>query len=218
MNRDNQNQTTNAPPKQKPAQASSNARGKKQKTKTGMRAAEIQREALTNATTQSSMANFDAIFEGFEAMGIEAEDVIPRENVFTFNAWKALNRIVRKGQHGVRILTRVPCSSTDKETGEKSRFTRPKMTTVFHISQTDASAGEAEQPLSDEEQQARAAGFGCVAAWKNPNWMGQLIAHSKAYAEAVQNEQNGNPADYVAAFDILQPDPAPAGAVNIFDL
>jgi hypothetical protein len=186
----------------------------------GLRAAQIQAEALHNATTQNSVANYAAIFEGFDELGIHPDDVKPRENVFTFNAWKALGRIVRKGQHGVRIVTRVACNSTDKETGEESRFTRAKLTTVFHISQTEpltTTAAEFAPELSEEEQ-ARAAGFGCVAAWKDPGFMARLGSHCTAYAEAAQLEADGEPADYRAAFDMLEPASLPAGAVNIFDL
>lgn len=99
---------------------------------------QIQTAALTNATQNESVANYDAIFEGFEAMGIEEDNIKPRENVFTYNAWKALKRQVMKGQHGVKVVTWVPMSKTDKETGEKESFKRQKSTTVFHISQTES--------------------------------------------------------------------------------
>ncbi len=136
-------------------------------------------------------------------MGIEAHDIRPRENVFTFNAWKALGRVVRKGQHGVRIITRVPCSKTDKSTGEVTSYTRPRTTTVFHLSQTEA-MDCAPGPVLTDEEQARAAGFGCVAAWKNPNFMEGLAAHSEAYRAAVANEEAGRRADYAGAFALLE--------------
>jgi antirestriction protein ArdC len=100
---------------------------------------EIQAEAYERATTGQSMANYHAIIEGFAAMGIAPDDIKPRENVLTFNAWRALGRHVRKGEHGVRVLTYVEkVQGSDDETGDKSRrFRFPKATTVFHISQTD---------------------------------------------------------------------------------
>jgi len=101
-----------------------------------MKREEIQAQALTNAISRESTANYEAIFEGFMAMGIDEEDILPRENVFTFNAWKALGRVVKKGEHGVKVLTFVPCKKKDKETGEESGFRKPHTTTVFHISQT----------------------------------------------------------------------------------
>lgn len=94
--------------------------------------------ALANAVQGQSFMNFEAIFSGFAAAGIPAEDIKPRENVFTFNAWLALGRCVRKGQHGVKICTFIPASKTDKESGEVKPFRMPRQTTVFHISQTDA--------------------------------------------------------------------------------
>ena len=99
---------------------------------------EIQQQALSNAVNNQSAANYNDIFNGFIDMGIPESDIKPRENIFTYNAWKALNRQVMKGQHGVKVVTWVPMSKTDKETGEKAQFRRPKSTTVFHISQTEA--------------------------------------------------------------------------------
>jgi hypothetical protein len=91
-----------------------------------------QAESLERAKTGLSFGNFEAIFKGFLEKGIAEEDIIPRENIFTFHAWKALGRVVRKGEHGVKIVSFV--SGTDKD-GKSSRF--PKTTTVFHISQTE---------------------------------------------------------------------------------
>jgi hypothetical protein len=89
-----------------------------------------QAEALQRATTNSSFANYPAIIEGFAARGIPPEQIRPRENVFTFNAWRQLSRTVKKGETGVKITTWIPV----EKNGEK--FVRPKLTTVFHITQT----------------------------------------------------------------------------------
>lgn len=89
-------------------------------------------EALQRATTGKSWANYGAIIDGFTRKGIHADDIKPRENVLTFKAWKALNRVVSKGEHGVRVITFI--ETTDKETGQVKK--RPWTTTVFHISQT----------------------------------------------------------------------------------
>ena len=78
---------------------------------------EIQQEALARAVQSPSMANYPAIFAGFTAKGIAEADIKPRENVFSFHAWKALGRQVRKGEHGVRIATVRKGEKTDKETG-----------------------------------------------------------------------------------------------------
>lgn len=87
-------------------------------------------ESLARATQSASFANYPAILAGFAAKGIPPEQVRPRENVFTFNAWKQLGRIVDKGQTGVKITTWVQMQK-DGET-----FARPKTVAVFHISQT----------------------------------------------------------------------------------
>jgi antirestriction protein ArdC len=101
-------------------------------------------EALSRATTGQSMSNYPTIYGGFMAKGIPESEIKPRENVFTYNAWRALGRQVRRGEHGVKVLTFVECQKKDEQTGElKERFRRPFSTTVFHISQTDKIAGGA---------------------------------------------------------------------------
>ena len=94
-------------------------------------------EALHNATSRDSTMNYAAIIRGFMDMAIPLEDIRPRENVFTFNAWRAAGRCVRKGQHGVPICTFVPRKVTDKATGEVKEIRMPRQTTVFHITQTE---------------------------------------------------------------------------------
>src|SRR5262249_31374475 len=100
-------------------------------------------EALDNARNGQALTNYPAIYEGFMAKGIAEADIKPRENVFTFNAWKALGRSVKKGEHGVRVVTFITCNDKqrDPSTGEERETTyrRPHTTTVFHISQTEQS-------------------------------------------------------------------------------
>lgn len=100
---------------------------------------EIQQQALANAVNQQSTMNYAAISDGFTAMGVAEEDIQPRQNVFSFHAWKALGRSVKKGEHGVRVVTFVTCVKKDKKTGEVSSFRKPHGTTVFHVSQTKTS-------------------------------------------------------------------------------
>jgi antirestriction protein ArdC len=86
--------------------------------------------------------NYPSIFEGFMAKGIVIEDIRPRENVFTFWAWQALGRRVRKGEHGVKATTFVAVAGkradepTDDSKG-KAGYRMPRTVTVFHVSQTD---------------------------------------------------------------------------------
>jgi antirestriction protein ArdC len=106
------------------------------------RKAELQQQALTRALTGESVSNYPAIFAGFVAKGISEDQIKPRENVFTFQAWKALGRYVRKGEHGVRVLTYIDCvKETPENPGEKETFTVPRATTVFHVSQTEPKGG-----------------------------------------------------------------------------
>ncbi len=105
---------------------------------------EMQSQALANATQNQSLMNYASIFNGFMARGIPEAEIMPRENVFTYNAWLALGRQVRKGEHGVKVLTFVPMSAKNAETGESETIgRRPRSTTVFHVSQTDPIAGGA---------------------------------------------------------------------------
>lgn len=90
---------------------------------------DLTREALQRARTNQSLANYPAIIAGFSARGIT--DIRPRENVLTYAAWQALGRQVRKGEKGVRVSTWL----TVENNGQ--RVTVPKITTVFHITQTE---------------------------------------------------------------------------------
>lgn len=93
----------------------------------------IQAQALSRATNSHSFLNYQPIIAGFVSKGIPAEEIRPRENVFTFNAWRALGRTVKRGEHGVKITTWI--DATDKKTGEQ--YKRATYTTVFHITQTE---------------------------------------------------------------------------------
>src|SRR2546427_6589055 len=94
-------------------------------------------EALDRAVTGQALTNYPAIFEGFMAKGIPEADIKPRENVFTFHAWKAQGRSVKKGEHGVKVVTFIDCPSQERDpsTGEEIErsYRRPHTTTVFHI-------------------------------------------------------------------------------------
>lgn len=109
------------------------------------KAVHSRQEALTRAVSGQSYSNFPAIFQGFAAKGIPESEIKPRENVFTFEAWKALGRYVRKGEHGVKVLTFIETFSkeTDPDTSGRKIIRRPWTTTVFHVSQTGATNGGA---------------------------------------------------------------------------
>ena len=105
---------------------------------------QVQQEALARAASGQSLANWPAILAGFSAKGIPESDIRPRENVFTYHAWRALGRQVRRGEHGVKVTTFVPMEKktgeTDQETGQEKRVRLGKRAwtaVVFHVSQTD---------------------------------------------------------------------------------
>lgn len=109
------------------------------------RKSDIRQEALMRAVSGQTMSNYPAIFHGFIAKGIPESEIKPRENIFTFEAWKALGRYVRKGEHGVKVVTFIEtkCKELDRDAGEPKIIRRPWTTTVFHISQTEAKSGGA---------------------------------------------------------------------------
>src|SRR5437899_2343057 len=112
---------------------------------------EIQQEALSRAASVQSLTNWPAIIAGFTAKGIAETDIRPRENIFTYHAWRALGRQVRRGEHGVKVVTFVAVKDTaskedvdgvatndaDGTNNRKSGYRRPWTATVFHVSQTD---------------------------------------------------------------------------------
>ncbi len=93
-------------------------------------------DSLSRARNGGSVLNYAAIFDGFKEKGLPEDDIKPRENIFTFGAWRALGRMVRKGEHGVRVITWITGKGKDKKTGEEKGFRFPRRSTVFHISQT----------------------------------------------------------------------------------
>ena len=101
----------------------------------------IQQEALSRAASGNALTNYPAIYQGFIDKGIAEDEIKPRINIFTYEAWRALGRQVRKGEHGVKILTYIESVKKDRDsdTGEEKQvsYRRPWHTTVFHVSQTD---------------------------------------------------------------------------------
>ena len=108
---------------------------------------QIQNEALSRAINPfGSLSNYPAIIQGFIAKGIAESDIKPRENCFTFNAWRALGRTVKRGEHGVRVVTFRKEDVTEERPDGTTEFkvkSRPWYATVFHVSQTEAMRGGA---------------------------------------------------------------------------
>lgn len=106
------------------------AKGKTQMTTT------MQTEALERATQGASAANLPTIYEEFTARGIPEDDIEPRVNILTYHAWRALGRVVKRGEKGVRVLTWVPMTKKNSEGEAEPIGKKPRAATVFHISQT----------------------------------------------------------------------------------
>ena len=83
-------------------------------------------------------ANYVAIMQGFMAKGLSADEIEPRVNVFTYNAWRAKGRQVRRGEHGVAVVTWITIKHREPDAdGTYGASKRQKRATVFHESQTD---------------------------------------------------------------------------------
>lgn len=95
--------------------------------------ATMQTAALGRAREGRMCANDLLIIAAYAAKGIDAH---PRLDVFTFNAWKALHRHVRKGEHGIRVLTYAHKDRV-KSNGMTEEQSFPVSAVVFHVSQTD---------------------------------------------------------------------------------
>jgi N-terminal domain of anti-restriction factor ArdC len=118
-------------------------------TATNERREQIQQEALSRAVGGQALTNWPAIIHGFMAKGIPESDIRPRENVFTYHAWRALGRQVRRGEHGVKVVTFVTTKGKEDTDGvetndldgtdkpKRGGYRRPWTATVFHVSQTD---------------------------------------------------------------------------------
>jgi hypothetical protein len=83
--------------------------------------------ALNRAEEGQSLMNYGLIFAGMMEKGIAEAEIRPRENVFTFRAWRAKSRIVNPGEKGVSVIT-------FRRDDEGNSF--PWFGTVFHESQT----------------------------------------------------------------------------------
>lgn len=109
---------------------------------------EIAIEALDRAENNASETNYETIFNGFMAMGIDKDDIEPRVNVFTFNAWKAKGRFVKKGEKGVRVITYIQVDKKEENSDEVKKVLKKRQTTVFHISQTSPT----DEPTQPEDK------------------------------------------------------------------
>jgi len=111
----------------------------KLKQRTPQERAELAHEALSRAQCSTSWSNYPAIFAGFQAMGIPASNIIPRENVLTYHAWRAKGRQVKRGEHGVKIMSWYPIpdrKDPDNPDEKPAKKVRPVTAVVFHVSQT----------------------------------------------------------------------------------
>ena len=98
--------------------------------------AQVQAAESAAARQSKSEAKIQAYFQ---ALGIEADEIRPRENVLTFQGWLNKGRVVEKGQHGCKlsIWKQVPKVIKNQDGSETTKTVNlPWYYTVFHFSQT----------------------------------------------------------------------------------
>jgi hypothetical protein len=111
-----------------------------------------QTEALDRAISSASFTNYPAIYQGFLAKGIREDEIKPRENVFTFNAWKAKGRSVRKGEHGIKVVTFIECSGVEIRLVAKRR----RLAIVAHTPQRSFTSLRLSQQAKRDRRRDRA--------------------------------------------------------------
>lgn len=107
---------------------------------------EREAQALESGTRFQPKGNDVLVIAEFTRRGIplsEIETFGPRQNVRTYNAWRALGRQVRKGERGVAVTVfgQAEDSPTDDSPGGSVSKRKPRRFAVrayvFHVSQTD---------------------------------------------------------------------------------
>ena len=101
-------------------------------------------EALGRARSRMPSKNDQLAIMAFSARGIALDDIEtigPNQNVFTYPAWQALGRQVRKGERGVKLAVFGETVRENKETGKRETVRFRRAASVFHVSQTDARQG-----------------------------------------------------------------------------
>lgn len=106
--------------------------------------------SLISASRTAPNSNDLPVIAEFGLRGIEAEDCHTfgwNQNVFTYNAWQAQDRQVRKGEKSVRCTVWIPVVVKGRPESNIERLrkdhTRSRMSTacLFHITQTDQIGG-----------------------------------------------------------------------------
>lgn len=92
--------------------------------------AALEARAYDRAAHGQSTANYERIIEGFVERGIPEDEIQPRENIFTYHAWRKLGRQVKRGEKGLKVIS----YTRDEKTDELI----PVTAHVFHVSQTKA--------------------------------------------------------------------------------
>ena len=114
----------------------------------------IAKEALERAVNGNSPANDAIVIGAFTKRGLPLCEIKPRVNVFTYFAWIAKGRQVKKGEKAVRVNVVIDLPAELDENGKVTRLAHPVRRTacVFHVSQTKEANSKSTQLQSEEKQ------------------------------------------------------------------
>lgn len=178
---------------------------------------ETPEEALARIQSMGFGKNDALVIMAFSDAGIDAEEIDPRHNVLTFNAWKGAGRRVAKGAISQKVVVWIPKrgkggeQTTEAEGDDKktSGGMWPKTTSLFHISQTvPADADRGTRP----------------DAWDNPKLVregtynnGPTCAELQGQVEEVQTVKDGR---VIRTYEYPdnQPEEPGVASVEVFDL
>lgn len=91
-------------------------------------------EAVERCKRSASIRNELAVVAGFLERGIPEAEILPRINVFTYGAWQAQGRQVKRGEKSLRLSVWVPIPG---DPGQEPKLIA-RTAHVFHVSQTEA--------------------------------------------------------------------------------
>jgi hypothetical protein len=163
-------------------------------TRRRSKSSESPQEALARIQSMQFGRNDLLVITAFSEAGIPPEQVDPRHNVLTFNAWKALGRRVAKGAKSIGVTVWIPINgkkdepqaeTDDDGEAKKKQGMRPKLTRLFHEWQT--------VPV-DAEKGTR------PEAWNNP-----ALVREGTYEPVDDSSDPCKPAEVVATDDSAQP-------------
>lgn len=95
-------------------------------------------EAALQRIAGGFSGNDVAVVMIFASLGVDPDEILPRENVLTFKAWKAKGRKIAKGVNSISVPVYIPAKGKQEAEGddEKPGSMMKRRARLFHESQT----------------------------------------------------------------------------------